>query len=79
MKLVNGGLEIGAGSEFLYQLQRRSHRVEWRNLQHAGVVEVDEALILVFDQQSFENRARLRAVLREDIALADVVGALAPA
>ena len=42
-----------------------------------GIVEVDDAFVLVFLQQGFEHGAGLRAVLGEDVALADVVGPLA--
>ena len=47
------------------------------NLKDPRIVEVDDAFVLVFLQQGFEHGAGLRAVLGEDIALADVLGALA--
>ena len=48
-----------------------------RNLQNARVAEIDDALVLILLQQRFKHGAGLRAVFREDIALADVVCALA--
>ena len=60
------------------ELDRRAHRIEGRNLKHPRIAQVDDALILIFLQQRFEHRAGLRTVLRENIALADVICALAP-
>ena len=77
LQFVDGVLEIRARAELLDELERRAHRVERRNLKNARVVEVDDALVLVLLQQRFEHGAGLRAVLGEDVALADVVGALA--
>ena len=42
-----------------------------------GIVEVDDAFVLVLLQQRFEHGAGLRPVLGEDVALADVLGPLA--
>ena len=61
----------------LDELEGRAHRVERRNLQDPRIAEIDDALILIFLQQRFKHGAGLRAVFREDIALADVIRALA--
>ena len=61
----------------LDEFDRCAHGVERRNLQDVRIVEVGDAFVLVFLEQGFEHGAGLRAVLGEDIALADVVGALA--
>ena len=77
LEFVDGVLEVGAGAELLDELNRRAHRVEGRDLKDAGVVEVEDAFVLVLRQQGFEDGAGLRAILGEDVALADIVGALA--
>src|SRR5713226_5484647 len=82
--LVQGGLEfiyrkheVRASTEFLNQLHGRSHRIKRRDLQDARVAKIDDALILVFLEQGFKHGAGLGAVSGEDIALADIVCALA--
>ena len=46
-------------------------------LQDARIVEACDAFVLIFLEQGFQHRAGLRAVLGEDIALADILHALA--
>ena len=77
LEFVDGEHEIRARPELLDELEGRSHRIERRNLQNPWVAKVDDALILIFLQQRFKHGAGLRAVLGEDIALADVIRALA--
>ncbi len=48
------------------------------DLQDARIVEVGDAFVLVFLEQGFEHGAGLLAVLGEDVALADILGPLAP-
>src|ERR1035441_10560775 len=74
---MDGALEIGAGAEVLDELERRAHDVERRDLENPRVIEIDDTLILVFLQQRLKHGAGLRSVFGEDVALADVVGALA--
>ena len=59
------------------QLDRRAHLAERRDLKDLGVVEIENAFVLVFRQQRIKHGAGLRAVFGEDVALADIVGALA--
>src|SRR5271157_3225980 len=74
---MDGAFEVGAGSELADQLERRSHGVEGRDLEDARVIETDDALVLILLEQRFEHGPGLRTILREYVALADVVGALA--
>jgi len=60
----------------LYKLERRAHRIEWRNLKNARVVEIEDALVLIFLEQGFKYSAGLRAVFGEDVAFADIIGTL---
>ena len=69
--------EIRASPEFLNELHGCSHRIKRRDLQNPRVAKIDDALVLVFLQQRFKHGAGLRAVFGEDIALADIVRALA--
>ena len=78
LKLVDGLGEIGAGAELPDQLERRAHLADRRDLQHLGIIEVQHALVAVFGQERLQHRAGLRAVFCEDVALAHVVGPLAP-
>jgi hypothetical protein len=75
---VNRILEIGAGSELSDELKRRSHGIERGNLQHAWIVQVDRALILIFLQQRLQHGPCLRTVPGKDIALTNVIGAFPP-
>jgi hypothetical protein len=74
---VDGVLEIDACAELFDQLQRRPHPVKRRNLQDAGIVEVEHAVVLVLCQQGVEHRPSLRPVLGEYIPFAHVIGSLA--
>ena len=51
--------------------------VDRRDLQDAGVAEIDDSVVLVLLQQGVEHGTGLRAVLGEDVPLADVLGPLA--
>ena len=54
-----GALEIGAGAEAPDQFEGRPHGVEGRDLQDPRIVQIDDALILIFLEQRFEHGARL--------------------
>ena len=82
--LVEGGLEflhreheIRPRPEFLYELDRCSHRIERRDLQNPRVAQVDDTLILIFLQERFKHGAGLGAILGEDISFADTLCAFA--
>ena len=67
-----------AAAELTDELDGGAHGGEGGDLQDAQVVKVGDAFVLVFLEQGLEHGAGLGAVFGEDVALADVVGALAP-
>src|ERR1700674_3540419 len=73
-----GAFKIRTRPELFDELEGCAHRVEGRNLQNPWVAKVDHALVLIFLQQGLKHRAGLRAVVSENISLADVISALAP-
>src|SRR5687767_4270661 len=77
LEFVDCVLEVGACTELSDELDGGTHRVEGRNLEDARIIEVHDALVLILLEKRLEYRACLRAVLREDVALSDVVRALA--
>ena len=77
LEFMHGEHEIRARPELLDELKGRSHRIKRRDLQNARVPKIDDALVLVFLQQRFEHGAGLRTIFGENIALADIVCALA--
>ena len=77
LKFVDRALEIGAGAEFLDELERGAHFVEWGDLEDFGVVQIDYSLVLILLEQGFEDLSGLRSVAGEDIAFADTVGTFA--
>src|SRR5437899_1911986 len=76
LQLADRLLVAGAAAECLEQLHRRAERVERRHLEHVEVEQGGKALVLVLEEQRFEDGTGLGAVLGEDIALANVVDAL---
>ena len=78
LQFVDSVFKAGSGTEFLDELERCSHRVEWGDFQNFDVIETgDNAFVLILGEQSFKHGTGLRAVFGEDIALFDVVGAFA--
>jgi len=78
LEFVNGVGEDCLGAELLDQLKGRPHGIEGRDLQDAGIVKIDHALVLIFFQQRFQHGAGLGTVLGKDIALKKVLHALPP-
>src|ERR1019366_1196183 len=76
LQFMDRFLKTVPAAEFLEQFNRRAHGVEGREFQDSRVVQAGDAFVLVFLQQRFEDRARLRPVARENVTLAYVVGPL---
>jgi hypothetical protein len=55
LEFVDGLFEAGTTAELFDELERRAHGVETRDLEDARVVELDDALVLIFLQQGFED------------------------
>jgi hypothetical protein len=77
LQFTNGLLEICSRTEVPDELDGCAHAVERRDAQDLRILQVEDALILVFVEQRVEHGASLLAVPREHVALADVVGPLA--
>ena len=77
MQIVDGLLEAGLAAERVDELDDAAHRAERGDLQHVGVVEIENALVLIFGEQRIEHGAGLAAVFGEHVALLDVLGPLA--
>ena len=77
MKVVHGGLETGLAAEGADELQRRPEPVDRRNPEYVGVVQIEHAFVGVLVEQRGEYGTGLLPVLREHVALADVLGTLA--
>ena len=77
MQIVDGLLEAALAAERVDELHDAAHRAERGDLQHVGVVEIENALVLIFGEQRIEHGAGLAAVFGEHVALLDVLGPLA--
>jgi hypothetical protein len=76
LKFVDGVDEIRARAEWTNELDGRAHSIERRYLKDTRIAEVEDALVLIFDEESFQDGARLWAVPGEDVALAHILHAL---
>ena len=77
LEFVDGAFEVDAGAELPDELHGCTHGIERGDGEDAGVFEVDDALVLILLEERFQDGAGWGAVLSEDVALADTVGALA--
>ena len=59
-------------------MHRSAQRVQGRDTEHVGIVEVEHPLVGILLEQSGQNGTGLVAVFRENIAFLDVGGPLAP-
>jgi hypothetical protein len=76
LQFVDGLLETLAIAERLYELHDAAHRIEGCDLQHISIVEIEDALIGVFGEQSIKHGAGLWAIFCEYVALLDLLGPL---
>src|SRR3546814_7185311 len=65
--------EACLAAEGLDELHGRSERVERRNAQHVGVVNVEHAFIGIFAQKRIEYCPRLLAIFAKNVALLDLL------
>ena len=72
---MDGVFEAPPIAERLDKLDDAAHRIERRDLQHIGVVEIEHALVGILGKQRIEHGAGLGAIFRENVALPDAFGA----
>ncbi len=68
---------LDAAEDAAPDLRLAAELVERRQFQHLGVLDVLYAVVGKLVEQSFQHRAGLLAIFAEDVALLDLVGALA--
>jgi hypothetical protein len=78
LHFLNGLFKTLLAAKGPHQFHHTPHGSKGRDAQHIRIIEVQNALIRVFLKQRIQHGTRLRAVFREDVALAHILGPLAP-